>query len=179
MLGKKAVDHTTALYFAGQREVTVRKEALLELQKTQVLVQTQFSTVSHGTECPIYRGEFPEGMTIVLGIADLSSEFAYPFRYGYAAVGLVVALGEDVEARWEGSLVTALHPHESYFVANPSALFQVPADIGAEDAAFLPMETAVNLVMDGAPVIGEGAVIFGQGIVGLLTTSTMTRCLRI
>ena len=50
----------------------------------------------------------------------------------------------------------------------------MPDDINAEDAAFLPtMETAVNFVMDGAPVIGEDVLVFGQGIVGLLTTSIL------
>ena len=32
------------------------------------------------------------------------------------------------------------------------------------------METAVNFLMDGAPLLGERVVVFGQGIVGLLTT---------
>jgi threonine dehydrogenase-like Zn-dependent dehydrogenase len=32
------------------------------------------------------------------------------------------------------------------------------------------METAVNLLMDGKPVIGEKVAVFGQGVVGLLTT---------
>jgi len=79
-----------------------------------------------------------------------------------------------VEADWRGSLVLAFHPHESHFIADPSTLLQVPDDINAEDAAFLPtMETAVNFVMDGAPVIGEDVLVFGQGIVGLLTTSIL------
>jgi threonine dehydrogenase-like Zn-dependent dehydrogenase len=52
----------------------------------------------------------------------------------------------------------------------------VPEGVSPEDAAFLPtMETAVNFVMDGAPLIGEDALVFGQGIVGLLTTSLLAR----
>ena len=37
------------------------------------------------------------------------------------------------------------------------------------------METAVNLLMDGQPLIGEQVVIFGQGVVGLLTTALLAR----
>ena len=33
------------------------------------------------------------------------------------------------------------------------------------------METAVNLVQDAAPMLGECALLLGQGIVGLLTAS--------
>ena len=44
------------------------------------------------------------------------------------------------------------------------------------DALFLPnMETAVNFVMDGRPVIGEHVGIFGQGVVGLLTTALLAQ----
>ena len=35
------------------------------------------------------------------------------------------------------------------------------------------METAVNLVQDSAPILGERVLVFGQGIVGLLTTALL------
>jgi threonine dehydrogenase-like Zn-dependent dehydrogenase len=35
------------------------------------------------------------------------------------------------------------------------------------------METAVNLVQDAAPILGEQTLVFGQGIVGLLTTALL------
>ena len=35
------------------------------------------------------------------------------------------------------------------------------------------METAVNLVQDGAPILGERVMVFGQGVVGLLTASLL------
>ena len=35
------------------------------------------------------------------------------------------------------------------------------------------METAVNLVQDAKPILGERAMVFGQGIVGLLTASLL------
>src|SRR5690606_29746464 len=45
----------------------------------------------------------------------------------------------------------------------------VPDDVDSQAAVFLAnMETAVNLVQDGIPGIGERVVVLGQGIVGLL-----------
>jgi len=35
------------------------------------------------------------------------------------------------------------------------------------------METAVNLVQDAAPILGERVLVFGQGVVGLLTASLL------
>jgi threonine dehydrogenase-like Zn-dependent dehydrogenase len=50
------------------------------------------------------------------------------------------------------------------------------ADIAAEDAVFLPnMETAVNLIQDGSPALGERVVVLGQGVVGLLATHLLTQ----
>ncbi len=44
-----------------------------------------------------------------------------------------------------------------------------------ETACFLPnMETAVNLVQDGAPVLGERVLVLGQGVVGLFTTALLS-----
>jgi threonine dehydrogenase-like Zn-dependent dehydrogenase len=52
----------------------------------------------------------------------------------------------------------------------------IPDDLSAEDALFLPnMETAVNFIMDGRPVIGERVVVLGQGTVGLLTTALLAK----
>jgi threonine dehydrogenase-like Zn-dependent dehydrogenase len=35
------------------------------------------------------------------------------------------------------------------------------------------METAVNFVQDAAPILGERALVLGQGIIGLLTASLL------
>jgi alcohol dehydrogenase len=35
------------------------------------------------------------------------------------------------------------------------------------------METALNFLMDGAPLIGEQVAVLGQGVVGLLTTALL------
>ena len=41
---------------------------------------------------------------------------------------------------------------------------------------FLPnMETAVNFLVDKLPLIGERVVVFGQGVVGLLTAALLVR----
>ncbi|MFN3491252.1 MAG: zinc-dependent alcohol dehydrogenase, partial [Anaerolineales bacterium] len=40
---------------------------------------------------------------------------------------------------------------------------------------FFPnMETAVNLIQDGAPMLGERVLVLGQGVVGLLTASLLS-----
>jgi threonine dehydrogenase-like Zn-dependent dehydrogenase len=68
----------------------------------------------------------------------------------------------------------AFQPHTSHFIAKPETLFPIPDSLVPESACFLPnMETAVNLVQDGAPILGERVLVLGQGVVGLLTASLL------
>ena len=81
-----------------------------------------------------------------------------------------------MESGWRGRLVFAFNPHESHFAATLESLIPLPPDLSAEDAVFLPnLETAVNLLHDGAPLVGERVAVFGQGIIGLLVTELLAR----
>jgi 2-desacetyl-2-hydroxyethyl bacteriochlorophyllide A dehydrogenase len=165
-----------ALYFDGPKLVSVREEPVPALASGQVLVQTILSAISAGTELMIYRGEAPTSEPADEAIAALSGTLGFPLKYGYSAVGRVIATGADVDPSWDGKLIFAFNPHESHFVACPADLHPVPDAFGVEDAVFLPnMETAVNLLMDGQPLIGEQVAVFGQGIVGLLTTALLAQ----
>lgn len=140
-------------------------------REDEVLVETICSAISAGTEMLVYRGEFPH-------LADshdgLSSDLNYPLAYGYACVGVVKQTGKSVDRKWEGRLVFSFQPHTSHFTARVESLFSVPTSLSAENACFLPnMETAVNLVQDGTPILGERVLVLGQGVVGLLTASLL------
>jgi 2-desacetyl-2-hydroxyethyl bacteriochlorophyllide A dehydrogenase len=163
-----------SLYFTEPYRVSIREESLLSPGPGQVLVQTLLSAISPGTELLIYRGEAPQDLAADTKIAALAGSLAFPLKYGYAAVGRVLELGPEVAPHWQGTLVFAFHPHEDLFLAAPDELMPVPAGLTPEDAVFLPnLQTAVTLVLDGQPLIGEKVVVFGQGIVGLLLTALL------
>ncbi|MFD0669868.1 zinc-binding alcohol dehydrogenase [Cohnella sp. GCM10027633] len=162
------------LYFTGPGSVDIRESEIPSPEANTVLVRTIASGISPGTELLIYRGQAPSDMVADATISSLSHALTFPFPYGYCAVGEVVETGVGVHASWIGKRVFAFHHHASYFVAAPDTLIEVPSDIGTEEAIFMPnMETAVNLLLDGRPLIGERAAVFGQGIVGLLTLSLL------
>jgi 2-desacetyl-2-hydroxyethyl bacteriochlorophyllide A dehydrogenase len=164
------------LLFTAPYKIAIQREELPEPGPGQVRVETLLSAVSPGTELLIYRGQFPQDIPVDESLTALSGSFVYPLRYGYAAVGRVEAAGEGVDPAWVGSRVFAFQPHASRFLAVPGELILVPAGLPTEEAVLLPnMETAVNFVMDGAPLIGERVAVFGQGIVGLLTTALLAR----
>lgn len=159
------------LWFDAPYQVSIREGPLPSPAPRQVLVQTLISAISAGTELLFYRGQVPAEMAVDETLGALQGPARYPLQYGYACVGRVAGQGAAVPEDWNGRLVLAFHPHASHFLASPEDLYPVPEGLAPEQAVFLPnMETAVNLVMDGAPRLGERAAVCGQGVVGLLTT---------
>lgn len=162
------------LFFTAPREVEIRESRFSALAPDQVLVETILSAISPGTEMLVYRGQFPK-MAVDTNIEALGGEFQYPLTYGYAAVGRITEIGKQVDKDWLGRLVFAFQPHASHFVASLSSLFPIPYSLPPEAACFLPnTETAINLVQDGAPILGERVLVFGQGIIGLLTSTLLS-----
>ncbi len=160
----------SALYFTGPRTVERRPVSVGRPAADEVLVETRLSAVSAGTELLVYRDEAPERMAADETIDSLDGDLSYPLRYGYAAVGDVVAVGSDVDGGWEGRTVFAFHPHQTRFCARPASLVALPPDLPPERAALLPtVETATNFALDAQPRVGERAVVFGAGVVGLCT----------
>jgi 2-desacetyl-2-hydroxyethyl bacteriochlorophyllide A dehydrogenase len=171
------VPSARAVYFTGERELDVRTTEVSEPGPSEVLVRTSVSAISPGTELLVYRGNAPNEMNADSTIDALSGSLDFPLQYGYAAAGTVVAVGNDVEADLLGESVFAFQPHASHFLVSPDDLLRIPEGYAHEEVVFLPnVETAVNLVLDGSPRVGEQAVVFGQGVVGLLTTGLLAEC---
>jgi 2-desacetyl-2-hydroxyethyl bacteriochlorophyllide A dehydrogenase len=163
-----------ALFFVAPEKVEIRPLEIPPPQPNQILVQSLFSAISAGTELLIYRGLAPRNMQADKTINTLSGGLDFPLRYGYSTVGRVIDAGNDVPKSWLESKVFAFHPHQDLFLATQEELFPLPEDLPLKDALFLPnMETALTVLLDGRPLIGEQVLIFGQGVVGLLTTALL------
>ncbi|WP_298982402.1 zinc-dependent alcohol dehydrogenase [Caldilinea sp.] len=165
-----------SVIFTAPGKVVVRAEPIPQPQPGELLVQTLVSAISAGTELLFLRGEVPANMEVDSAIPALNGAVRYPLRYGYACVGRVIEAGEEQDRGWLGCTVFAFHPHASHFVASTAQILPVPDDLTPHRAALLPnMETAVNLVMDGQPGIGERVAVIGLGVVGLLTIALLAR----
>ena len=163
------------LYFTAPRQVEIHEEPLPVPGADEVLVETTCSAISAGTEMLIYQGRFPRDLEADSLISSLRGSFAYPLAYGYACVGRVRETGAHIDTSWRDKFVFAFQPHTSHFIASPDSLFPIPHSLSPECTCFLPnMETAINLVQDGAPLFGECVLVLGQGIVGLLTASLLS-----
>jgi 2-desacetyl-2-hydroxyethyl bacteriochlorophyllide A dehydrogenase len=165
----------TSVIFKKPYEIELIKSPLPAPGEEEVLIKTRISAISPGTELLVYRGRFPPNLPVDAAIPALARPFGYPLAYGYASVGQVVEIGRSTKKELLDQLVFCFHPHESHFTIRQDQLNPLPDDIDSVDAVFLAtMETAVNFLMDGRPIIGENIVVFGQGIVGLLTTALLS-----
>jgi 2-desacetyl-2-hydroxyethyl bacteriochlorophyllide A dehydrogenase len=163
-----------AVWFAAPRTAELRQERVPPPGPGEVRVSSITSAISHGTEMLVYRGEVPPDLP--LDLPTFAGDFSFPIKHGYATVGRVLDVGAGVERLSPGDLVFIHHPHQ--------AAFTVPADLpvrlpdGADPTAgvfFANLETALNVVHDAPLRLGETALVFGQGVVGLLVTQLLKR----
>lgn len=163
-----------AVSFLGPEELAVVEEPIREPDPDEALVEVECSGISPGTELLLYRGEAPTDLPADETIPALDGDLEYPFRYGYAVVGRVVEVGEGVDPGWLDRRAFAFHPHASHATLPADELQPVPEGLSATAATLLPnVEAAVNFAMDARPIVGERAVVFGQGVLGLLTTALL------
>lgn len=166
--------HTTALWFTGPYHVTVRDEVLRPLGPSEVCVHTLVSGISHGTEMLAYRGQVPP--TLALDLPTLAGSFAFPLKYGYAAVGEVIEVGAAVDRYRVGDLVFALHPHQQLLQLPTTLVARLPTGLDPLLGVFMAnVETALTISFDTPLRLGETVVLFGQGVVGLLTLQLLRR----
>lgn len=158
------------LLFKAPFEVTLEEEEMnFKLADDEVLLRTEKSTISAGTERLLFQGEFPHNLPTDASIKGLKQSFRYPLRYGYAAVAQVIDTGNRA-AEWLNRRVFIFAPHQEWIIAKPEQLISVPDSLSLERASLLAhMETAISLVTDGAPFVAERIAVVGAGLVGLLT----------
>jgi 2-desacetyl-2-hydroxyethyl bacteriochlorophyllide A dehydrogenase len=165
-----------SLYFSAPQKLDLREEELPQPNAGELQVQSSFSYISAGTEMLLFNGELPEGLTADSTLSALVGDLTFPLKYGYSVVGSISAVGEGVDNKLKNQNVFAFNPHESAFNAKATDLQTIPKDMGEKDPVFLAnAETAVNLILDGNPRLGERVIVIGQGVVGLLATNLLGR----
>jgi 2-desacetyl-2-hydroxyethyl bacteriochlorophyllide A dehydrogenase len=161
-----------AVHFVAPRRVELREVELPEPAEGRILVATEWSGISSGTELLAYRGEIDPDLPLDETLGALAGTFTYPFRYGYSAVGRVAAPAGPFR---EGQRVFAFHPHQDRFVVDATDAVAVD-DLDPRAATMYPLvETALQVCLDAAPRLGETAVVTGLGAVGILVAALLHR----
>jgi 2-desacetyl-2-hydroxyethyl bacteriochlorophyllide A dehydrogenase len=145
--------------------VAIREAELPDPAQKQILVRTEASVVSAGTELAVYTGthQWLKDPTL--------PDWKFPFKPGYSAAGVVVAVGSKVE-RWKpGDRVSYPGNHASAELLTlghwRGTLWPLPAGLDADKAAW----ACVARYGMGAPIragitLGRSAAVLGLGVIG-------------
>ena len=161
-----------ALWFTAPRTVEFRPERVPPPGPEEVRVRATASALSQGTEMLVYRGEVPDALP--LDLPTLAGSFGFPIKYGYTTVGCVLDVGVGVENLAPGAPVFVHHPHQGLFVVPAKLSVRLPDELDPLLGLFVAnLETAVNVIHDTPIRLGETALVFGQGVLGLLITQLL------
>jgi len=141
----------------------LRSQSVREPADGEVLVRTLYSGVSRGTETTVFQGQVPPSEYERMRAPFQEGDFPWPVKYGYLSVG-VVERGPDALM---GRTVVTLFPHQSAFVVPADRVVPVPDGVPARRAVLAgAVETAINVLWDASPLIGDKLTVIGAGMIG-------------
>jgi 2-desacetyl-2-hydroxyethyl bacteriochlorophyllide A dehydrogenase len=151
------------IVFPERGRVVLEPFDLPDVGPKQVLVRTRFSLVSSGTERTALHARYDAG-THWEGYAR------YPFYPGYAAVGEIIATGDDVRDLSVGDVVASRFRHASHHVSDAIGCSRVPDDIDEQQATWFAL---AKVALMGARVaeygLGTRVLTIGAGPIGQMT----------
>jgi threonine dehydrogenase-like Zn-dependent dehydrogenase len=141
----------------------IRPVSLPEPTVGEVLIRTEQSGISRGTEMLVFRGGVPPSEYLTMRAPFQEGDFPGPVKYGYLSVGIV----EDGPRELHGRRVFCLYPHQTAYVVPAHAVALVPDGVPPARAVLAgTVETAVNALWDAGPLIGDRVAVVGAGMVG-------------
>lgn len=166
--GRKTMKNKQILFTAPGIAELVENEVSDELGPEHVLLETEYTAVSAGTERANLMGE----LNITPNKALRSPTPVFPRALGYSGVGRVLKVGSAVKDLKAGDrAIISFGQHKKYNVMWEGQVFKVPYDdISSEELALcvisqFPMEGVRKLRLE----IGESCMIMGLGILGLMS----------
>jgi 2-desacetyl-2-hydroxyethyl bacteriochlorophyllide A dehydrogenase len=150
----------TEPYKVGVREVDLPAPGA-----NQVLVQTEASAVSAGTELAVYSGTHQWLQDP--GLPD----WKFPFRPGYSAAGKVLAVGSGVRGWQPGERVSYPGNHASHELLTigheRGRLWRLPDNLDAEKAAIACVARyGMGAAIRAGLTLGRTAAVLGLGVIG-------------
>ncbi|MFD6533331.1 zinc-binding alcohol dehydrogenase [Streptomyces sp. NPDC060184] len=168
--------------FTGPRQVEVAEHESAALPAGHLRVRTRYSGISAGTELTAYRGTNPYLTRTWDAEARLFRDGAAGIEYpvagwGYSEVGEVTEVSSELVdvpgMPVVGDLVWGIWGHRSEGIVPAERMVghTLPAGLEPLAGAFARVGAiAYNAVLAADIHLGEEVAVFGQGVIGLLTT---------
>jgi 2-desacetyl-2-hydroxyethyl bacteriochlorophyllide A dehydrogenase len=146
-------------------ETTVREVELPAPAENQILVETHVSAVSPGTELAVYTGTHQWLLDPNL------PDWKFPFRSGYSAAGVIVAVGAKVTGWKAGERVSYPGNHASHELLTlgheRGRLWRLPDGLDFEKAApACILRYGMGASIRAGLTLGRSAAVLGLGMIG-------------
>lgn len=103
-------------------------------------------------------------------VDSVKSKLGQPLPLGYSNVGVVCEVGPNVEGFRVGDRVVSNGPHADVVKVSQRLCARVPDSVDDETASFVVVASvALQGIRLAEPTLGESFVVFGVGLIGLLT----------
>ena len=140
-------------------KVVIEEKELDTLKEGEILIKTQVTLISPGTE----RAWF----------LNKAENVTFPYLPGYCNVGEVIELGPGVKEvnldLKEGDLVVNQANHTSAAIVKADEVLKVPENLTPETAVYTPLaEISFQALRKIHIDLGQSVVILGLGVIGLL-----------
>ena len=164
------------------------------VSKNHILINTRLSLISAGTERMLVgfgkasylekARQHPEKVKMVLekvatdGIGAtldaVKSKLAQPIPLGYCNVGVVSSIGEGVVGLSQGDRVVSNGAHADIVKVPKNLCVKIPDQVDDETASFVVVGSiGLQGVRLAELTLGECVVVFGVGLIGLLTVQIL------
>ena len=159
------------LWHISESESVLRK-CNLESSSTDLIIQSEYSLISSGTERIVAKGMVPESTMKQMKVPYMKGEFPFPVSYGYSLVGKIVKGPENLKDRF----IHLMHPHHDFALVRKKDIWLIPDSVPRKRAIFASnLETVVNAIWDSKPQLGDNILIAGFGTVGALLALTLSQ----
>jgi len=107
-------------------------------------------------------------------VEAVRSRLDQPVSLGYSNVGTVSEVGAGVKGLREGQRVVSNGPHAEFVVVNQNLCATIPDELSDDQATFAVIGAiGIQGVRLAKPTLGESFVVFGLGLVGLMTVQIL------
>lgn len=157
------------IVFTEKNKAELIERELPELGDDGVMVKTEFSTISCGTERANLTGD--PNVTIFN-----NNKIGFPRMSGYNSSGIVAKVGKNVKSVAVGDRVLVYGAyHKEYNVIPEQKVVKIPSDkISLETAAMGYISTFPMAAIRKTRVeIGESAMVMGLGILGMIAVKLL------
>ena len=175
-------------------ETLITEIPVPRLSENQILIKTEFSLVSAGTERMLVdfgKGNLldkakqqPDKVKEVINKAKTDGVFSTieavnyklnePLPLGYCNVGKIIELGKKVKNFKLGDRVVSNGAHAEIVAVSEKLCANIPSEVDSIDAAFTVLGSiGLQGIRLAKPSLGEVFVVSGLGLIGLLTAQLL------